>query len=140
MPDSSHDREDVERYILGRDAGLTRREAGAHILAQGREVRVLKRIEKTFARCLRNWTAIFAVDIPESHAYEILAKSVLSITPISVVTSVFLDAAQYALSRGINVIFSSRSSILFFRDGIARGKKPLNMAFAKPFCEEPDSS
>ena len=77
LPDSSHDTEDVEKYLAARELGQTRREAGAHFLAAGRDIRVLKRIERSFERCVRNWSAIFAMDIAAKHAYKVLAAVVV---------------------------------------------------------------
>jgi hypothetical protein len=116
LPDSSHDTGDVEKYLAGRAAGRTRREAGAHILARGRSIKVLKQIERTFARGVRNWSAIFAMDIPAKHAHETLAAVVVAeAQTVEDVTSVLLTANHYALERGVNAVFASRSSILLFR-------------------------
>jgi hypothetical protein len=140
LPGSSHDTDDVERYLAGRAAGLTRREAGGHFLAEGREVRVLKRIERSFERCARNWSAIFDMDIPVKHAYATLAAAVEADGAHDDGPGVLLAANQHALERGVNAVFASRSCILLFRTGNAGKGIPHDPASARNAPAAPDSS
>jgi hypothetical protein len=136
LPDSSHDTGDVERYLAGRAAGLSRREAGAHFLTQGREVSVLKRIERSFERCVLNWAAWFCVDIPMNQAYTALAMTVSA----ELGEGVLLAANRHALQRGVNAFFASRASILIFRTGNARKGIPYNLSLPRNAPVAPDSS
>lgn len=116
LPDSSHDSGDVERYLAARERGDTRREAGAHFLAVGSDIRVLKRIERSFARCVRNWSAIFAMALSARQAFTAIAAVGAASTAVTdEPAGVLLAANQYALERGVNAVFASRSSILIFR-------------------------
>jgi hypothetical protein len=141
LPDSSHDTEDVERYLAARESGQTRREAGARFLAAGRSLRVLKRIERSFARCMRNWSAIFAVAVSARHAYVALAAVVApKVSIVAGSASVLLAANHYALGRGVNAVFASRSSILLFRAGTAGVMVPHDLASPRDAPAAPDSS
>ena len=141
LPDSSHDTGDVEKYLAARELGLTRREAGAHFLAAGQSIRMLKRIERSFARCLRNWSAIFAMDLDARQAFAALAAVVVSkVQPVAVPTPVLLTANRYALERGVNAVFTSRSSILLFRSRKAGVVIPHNLASPRIAPTAPDSS
>jgi hypothetical protein len=141
LPGSSHDTDDVERYLAGRAEGLTRREAGAQFLTAGREVRVLKRIERSFERCIRNWSAVFAVEIPVKQAYETIAAVVgVKATATGKLTGVLRAANQHALGRGVNAVFASRSSILLFRSGNAGLGIPHKTASSRNVLVAPDSS
>jgi hypothetical protein len=150
LPDSSHDTGDVERYLAGCAAGFSRRQAGAHFLAALREVRVLKRIEMSFARSMRNWVAIFAMDIPTKRAYATLAAVVVvssvavlaaaTVSTVDLPAGVLCAANLYALERGFNMVFASRSSILAFPATKAGRGKPHNLASARNVIVAPDSS
>jgi hypothetical protein len=150
LPDSSHDAGDVEQYLAGRAARLSRRQAGAHFLAALRDMRVLKRIEMSFARSIRNWSAIFAMDIPTKCAYATLA-AVVVVSSVAVLAAATVSTADlpagvlcaanlYALERGVNMVFASRSSILVFPATKAGRGKPHNLASARNVIMEPDSS
>ena len=121
--------------------GCTRREAGAHLLAAGLGIRVLKRIERSFARCIRNWSAVFAMDLDAQQAFAALAAVVVS-TAASVTepTPVLLTANRYALERGVNAVFASRSSILLFRSRKAGVMISHNLASPRNAPAAPDSS
>jgi hypothetical protein len=136
LPDSSHDTEDVEKYLAARESGQTRREAGAHFLAVGRSFRVLKRIERSFGRCIRNWSAIFAMALSAWHAFAALASVVAVEAPAGVLRA----ANHYALERGVNAVFASRSSILIFRARKAGVMISHNMASPRDAPVAPDSS
>ena len=140
LPDSSHDAGDVEQYLAGRAAWLNRRAAGAHFLAVGREVRVLKRIERSFERCVRNWTAIFQMNIPTKYAYATLAVAVGADAGMGNEPAVLLTANRYALERGVNAVFASRASILLFRSKNAGRGIPHNPASPRNAPVAPDSS
>jgi hypothetical protein len=141
LPDSSHDSDDVERYLAGRAAGRKRREAGAHLLAAGRSLRVLKGIERSFERCMRNWSAIFAMAVATRQAFETFAAVVVAkACDVEERAGVLLTANLYALERGVNAVFASRSSILFFRArkaGVAISHNPVSPRNAPA---APDSS
>jgi hypothetical protein len=136
VPDSSHDTEDVEKYLAARELGQTRREAGAHFLAVGRSFRVLKRIERSFGRCIRNWSAIFAMALSTRHAFAALA----SVVAVEACAGVLLAANRYSLGRGVNAVFASRSSILLFRARKAGVMISHNLASPRGVPEVPDSS
>ncbi len=141
LPDSSHDSGDVERYLAARERGDTRREAGAHFLAAGRDVRVLKRIERSFERCVRNWSATFAMDIAAKHAYKVLAAVVVvEARIVEEPATVLLAANLYALERGVNAVFASRSSILLFRSRKTGMPISHNLASPRNAPVAPDSS
>ena len=141
LPDSSHDTHDVEKYLAGRAKGLTRREAGAHFLAAGRIIRVLKRIEQSFARCVRNWSAIFAMALDARQAFVALAAIVVAnVQSVTELAPVLLAANRYALERGVNAVFASRSSILLFRARKAGAVIPHNLASPRIAVATPDSS
>jgi hypothetical protein len=136
LPDSSHDTEDVEKYLAARESGQTRREAGAHFLAAGLSIRVLKRIERSFGRCIRNWSAIFAMALSTRHAFAALA----SVVTVEACAGVLLAANHYALERGLNAVFASRSSILLFRTGKASVTISHNLVSPRNAPAAPDSS
>jgi hypothetical protein len=136
LPDSSHDTDDVERYLAGRAAGLSRREAGAHFLAAGREFRLLKRIERSFERCIRNWSAVFEMNIPMRHAFTTLAATVGNEGE----PGILLEANRYALGRRVNAVFNSRASILLFIDRKAGKRIPHNLDSPQPSRQAPNSS
>ena len=141
LPDSSHDTEDVEKYLAARELGQARREAGARFLAAGRDVRVLKRIERSFARCVRNWSAIFAMDIAARYAYKVLAAVVVvEARIVEEPAAVLLAANLYALERGVNAVFASRSSILLFRSRKTGMTILHNLASPRNTPTAPDSS
>ena len=121
--------------------GCTRREAGAHLLAAGLGIRVLKRIERSFARCMRNWSTVFAMDLDARQAFAALAAVVVS-TAASVAepTPVLLTANRYALERGVNAVFACRSSILLFRSSKAGVMISHNLASPRKAPVAPDSS
>jgi hypothetical protein len=107
LPDSSHDLVDVERYLAARERGETRREAGAHFLSMGRDIRVLKRIERSFERCVRNWSAIFAMALSARQAFTEITTVVATATAITAESAgVLLAANRYALGRGVNAVFA----------------------------------
>ncbi len=141
LPDSSHDSGDVERYLAARERGDTRRKAGAHFLAAGRDIRVLKRIERSFERCVRNWSAIFGMAIATRQALAALA-AVVATTALAVeeLAGVFITANRYSLERGVNAVFASRSSILLFRARKAGVMISHNLASPRGVPEVPDSS
>jgi len=141
LPDSSHDVQDVEKYLAARELGQTRREAGTHFLAAGRSFRVLKRIERSFARCMRNWSAIFAMAITVRQAFTVLS-SVLAASAVGVeeLSSVLVAANRYALERGVNAVFASRSPLLLFRAGTAGAMLSHNLASPRDAPAAPDSS
>lgn len=136
LPDSSHDTEDVEKYLAARESGQTRREAGAHFLAAGRSLRVLKRIERGFGRCIRNWSAIFAMALSARHAFAALA----SVVAVEACAGVLWAANHYALGRGVNAVFASRSSILFFQARKAGVMVSHGLASPRLVLSAPDSS
>lgn len=136
LPDSSHDLEDVEKYLAARESGQTRREAGAHFLAAGQGIRVLKRIERSFERCMRNWSAIFAMALSTRQALAALA----SVTAAEACAGVLPAANRYALGRGVNAIFASRSSILLFRARKVGATISHNLASPRDVPAVPDSS
>jgi len=136
LPDSSHDTDDVEKYLAARELGQTRRKAGAHFLAAGRSLRVLKRIERSFGRCMRNWSAIFAMALPMRHAFAALA----SVVAVETCGRVFQAASHYALERGVNAVFASRSSILLFRTRKAGVMVSHTLASPRDAPAAPDSS
>ena len=143
LPDSSHDSEDVETLSHRARAGAnTRREAGAHFLAAGRDIRVLKRIERSFERCVRNWSAIFAMDIAaQAGAYKVLAAVVVvEARIVEEPAGVLLAANLYALERGVNAVFASRSSILLFRARKRVMTISHNLASPRNAPVAPDSS
>lgn len=141
LPDSSHDTGDVEKYLAARELGRTRREAGTHFLAAGRDIRVLKRIERSFERCVRNWSAIFAMTLSTQGAFAALAD-VIAVNACAGEkrTGVLLEANRYALERSVNAVFASRSSILFFRARKAGVMISLNLASPQDAPAAPDSS
>lgn len=139
LPDSSHDSGDVEKYLAARGRGDTRREAGAHLLAAGSDIRVLKRIERSFERCVRNWSAIFAVVIFARDAFAALA-AVVAVEAKKERADVFLAANRYALKRGVNAVFASRSSILIFRASKASVMISHNLVSSQHVPAAPDSS
>jgi hypothetical protein len=126
----------VERYLAAREFGQTRREAGAHFLAAGRNLRVLKRIERSFARSMRNWSAIFAMALSTRQAFASLA----SVVAVEACGCVLLAANHYALERGVNAVFASRSSILLFRARKAGVMVSHNLASPRDAPSAPDSS
>jgi hypothetical protein len=136
LPDSSHDAQDVEKYLAGRELGQTRREAGAHFLAEGRSFRVLKGIERSFDRCIRNWSAIFAMALSTRHAFAALA----SMVAVGACAGILLAANHYALERGVNAVFASRSSILRFRARKAGVMISHNLVSPRNAPTAPDSS
>lgn len=140
LPDSSHDTEDVEKYLAARELGQTRREAGAHLLAAGRDLRALKRIELSFARCMRNWSALFAIALDTRKAFAQLAAAVVANAATITAVPVLLVANRYALERGVNAVFASRSSILRFRSRKAAVTIPHNLASVRNAPVAPDSS
>ena len=141
LPDSSHDSGDVDRHLAGRSAGHTRRQAGAHILAAGRSLRVLKGIERSFERCMRNWSAIFAMVVATRQAFETLAAVVVAKADgAEKPADVLLAANRYALEHGVNAVFASRSSILLFRARKADVMISHNLASPRVVQAAPDSS
>jgi hypothetical protein len=97
----------VERYLAARERGETRREAGAHFLSMGRDIRVLKRIERSFERCVRNWSAIFAMALSARQAFTEITTVVATATAITAESAgVLLAANRYALGRGVNAVFA----------------------------------
>lgn len=136
LPDSSHDTEDVEKYLAARELGQTRRKAGAHLLAAGLDIRVLKRIERSFRRCMRNWSAIFAMALSTRHALVALA----SVVAVEASAGILLAANRHALGRGVNAVFASRSSILLFRPRKAGLAISHNLASPRGIPDVPDSS
>jgi hypothetical protein len=141
LPDSSHDSGDVERYLAARERGDTRRKAGAHFLAAGRDIRVLKRIERSFERCVRNWSTIFAMAIATRQALAVLA-AVVATTALAAeeLAGVLIAANRYALERGVNALFASRSSILLFRPRKEGAAISHNLASPRNAPVAPDSS
>ena len=141
LPGSSHNTGDVEKYLSARALGCTRREAGAHLLAAGRDIRVLKRIERSFERCARNWSAIFAMDLAAKHDYKVLAAVVVvEARIVEEPAAVLLAANLYALEHGVNAIFASRSSILLFRSKKTEMTISHNLASPRNAQVAPDSS
>ena len=141
LPGSSHDTEDVEKYLAARELGRTRREAGAHFLAVGRDIRVLKRIERSFERCVLNWSAIFAIALPLRRAFTAIAAVVaVATTAMDELADVLLAANCYALERGVNAVFASRSSILLFRARKTGVAISHNLASPRKAPVAPDSS
>lgn len=141
LPDSSHDLVDVERYLAARERGETRRKAGAHLLAEGRDIRVLKRIERSFARCVRNWSAIFAMALSLRWALTAITTVVTAAATLPTESvGVLLAANHYALERGVNAVFASRSSILLFRARKAGVAVSHNLASPRRAPVAPDSS
>jgi len=141
LPGSSHDTGDVEQYLAARELGQTRGKAGAHFLASGRSLRVLKRIERSFARCMRNWSAIFAMAISTRLAFSALAAMLADCAVTEDDRGGFFFAAnRYALDRRVNAVFASRSSILLFRARKAGRSFPRNLASVRDAPVAPDSS
>lgn len=141
LPNSSHDTGDVEKYLSARALGCNRREAGAHLLAAGRDIRVLKRIERSFERCMRNWSAIFAMAMAMREAFTALAAVVATAAfAAQEPAGVLLAANQYALERGVNAVFASRSSILLFRSRKTGMTISHNLASPRNAPAAPDSS
>jgi len=101
---------------------------------------VLKRIERSFERCMRNWTAIFQMNIPTKHAYVALAEAVGAVAGTENATKVLLAANRYALDRGVNAVFASRASILLFRSRNAVWRIPHNPVSPRIPAVMPDSS
>lgn len=139
LPDSSHDLVDMERYPAARERGETRREAGAHFMATGRDIRVLKRIERSFMRCVRNWSAIFAMALSARQAFTAITTVVAAATTAESV-GVLLATNRYALEQGVNALFASRSSILLFRARKAGVAISHNLASPRKAPVAPDSS
>ena len=142
LPDSSHDTDDVEKYLAARELGQTRRKAGAHFLAAGRNLRMLRRIERSFGRCMLNWSAIFAMSLSTRHAFAELASVVAVEDCVGVLRAggVFPAANRYALTRGVNAVFASRSSILLFRARKAGVMISHNLTSPQDVPAAPDSS
>ena len=123
VPQSSHDTDSVEVYLKARAAGMTRRQSGAEVLAQGYEVRVLKRLERSFARCCRNWSALFGVRLSPSAGIDAFAAH-NSIDPEGPVLG---TANLQALGRRVNAVFASRASILLFVNRRTGERIPHNL-------------
>ena len=136
LPQTSHDTDSVETYLAARAEGLTRRAAGAHILAQGFEKRVLKRLERRFESGCRNWSALFGVTPPISPTLGILASKISQ----SSTSRVLLAANRFALNHHINAVFNSRSSILLFRNHRTGGRIPHSLVSPQDSRRVPDSS
>ena len=65
---------------------------------------------------MRNWSAIFAIAVATRQAFETLAAVVVAkACALQECAGVLLAANLYALERGVNAVFASRSSILRFR-------------------------
>lgn len=97
---------------------------------------MLKQIERSFARGVRNWSAIFAMDLSSRHAYTALA----AVVAVEECAGVLLAANVYALKRGVNAVFASRSSILLFRVRKAGVSISHNLASPRDAPTAPDSS
>ena len=141
LPDSSHDSGDVERHLARRAAGRTRRQAGSHIIAAGRSLLVLKGIERSFERCMRNWSAVFAMAMSTRQAFaDLSAMVVAKASGAEQAADVLLAANHHALHRGVNAVFASRSSILLFRARKANVTISHNLASPRAAPAAPDSS
>jgi hypothetical protein len=136
LPQTSHDTDSVETYLVARSDGQSRRTAGGHILAQGFEKRVLKRLERRFERGCRNWSALFAIDPPLAPNLTALAQHIGQPST----GGVLFAANRFALGRRVNAVFNSRSSILLFRNHRTGGRFPHNLASPQEARLPPDSS
>lgn len=110
VPGTSHDSSDVELYFKNREQGMSRLKAGAHILKYGFEMRVLKRLEKAFARSLERWLVIFGESVHSGMTLTAFAASL----GLSGKEPVLAQANTLSLSRHVNALFNSRASILLF--------------------------
>ena len=84
----------------------------------------LKHIEKSFRRRLQNFLTIFPApekSTPPANPLDRLKKTV------SRETDILLHANLFCLSHGVNCVFFSRVSILFFRQKKAKPGSPRNI-------------
>jgi hypothetical protein len=121
---------------MGRAQGLSRKEAGEHILARGVDLRVLKRLERSFARCLHNWSALFDTEILSPANLVSFATQ----AGIEGTESILRTANRIALGCRVNAVFNSRSSILLFRNHRTGERIPHNLASPQEARLPPDSS
>jgi hypothetical protein len=121
---------------MGRAQGLSRKEAGGHILAQGYDTRVLKRLERGFERCLHNWTALFDTEILAPANLVSFATQ----ARIEGTSAILFNANHLALGRRVNAVFNSRSSTLLFRNHKTGERFPHNLDSPQNKTVAPDSS
>jgi hypothetical protein len=93
---------------------LSRTEAGKHILDQGFEAQVLRRIERAYERCSSAWLALFgtiagSAPLPWTVPYPVPEQGRTAWQPD------FSAANRFALAHRVNAIFCSRASILLFK-------------------------
>lgn len=110
LPNTSHDTASVELYLRNRSLGMSRVQAGLHILLQGFAITALKRLETAFNRCCNNWHALFGPDDVAS------VRGYTDAAPSYQATSVSFFALNcFALGRHVNAVFNSRYTILLFK-------------------------
>ena len=129
LPDTSHDTVSVEQYLADRAKGMPRSEAGRHILEQGFEAQVLRRLERAYERCSNAWLALFST-MP-SHVPE---QGRPACQPDLCAMN------RFALSHRVNAVFCSRASILLFKTQRARTVIPHNVASFLNSRDHRDSS
>jgi hypothetical protein len=96
------------------------------MLAIGRGMSALKRIERTFARCARNWSALFAQTLTGKDAFSEIAAAFGAADTTEDGAGFFFAVNSYALEHGVNAVFASRASILLFRAARAVAAAPHN--------------
>jgi hypothetical protein len=90
---------------------------------------------------MRNWSAIFAMAVASRRAFETLAAVVVAnVSAVKGSADVLLAANHYALERGVNAVFASRSSILLFRPRKAGVMISHNLVSPRVVAVAPDSS
>jgi hypothetical protein len=98
--------------------------------------KTLKNLERSFVRCSHNLAAMLDFELPP----------VLNLVTLSVQLGLeagpqfLMDANRLALSRRVNAVFNSRSSILIFHDRKPGSSIPHNLGPAPDSLVPPNSS
>jgi len=136
LPQTSQDTAAVTTYLLDRARGDSRREAGVEVLGMGFAQKTLKNLERSFVRCSHNLAALLDFELPPVlNLVTMAARLGLKAGP-----QFLLEANRLALSRRVNAVYNSRSSILVFHDRRPRSPIPHNLGSAPESRPPPDSS
>jgi hypothetical protein len=125
LPDTSIGTKEAEEYLLGRNEGKTRRQAGLSFLEKGFGIGYLKSLEKLLRKSILNAKAIFTKS-GDLHAQGL--KWIFSV--IGETKRPVYEMNMYCLNKGFNAVFCSRFSILIFKKRragtcISHNKHPL---------------
>jgi hypothetical protein len=102
----------------------------------GFAVKTLKNLDRSFVRCSHNLAAMLDFELPP-----VLNLVTLSVQPgLEAGPQFLMHANRLALSRRVNAVFNSRSSILIFHDRKPGSPIPHNLGPAPGSRVPPNSS